>query len=513
MKITWTGSHFVAQARYEDRELLKKAGFEWRADHKAWATSSPLVASRLRKFTDGEAKDKINSSLISVTPWTGRILFPETCRPKPFQIAATKFALERNHSYIAADPGLGKTIMAAMLINTLGKLEQRNFIVVNQPSLCLNTKAEFDKWCYSSVKVDIFDGVKKIKPSRIYPSVVIVPDTRLSDELGFLADTVAPYNDLGDAVLIVDEAQRFSNDESQRTKALLRLCERFEKIVFLSGTPLRNRPIELFAILSRFNGESISFRNRSQYGQYFCAGYFDSYGRANYNGASRTEELFENVKKKFMLRLRKADVLPELPPKTEEIVFLAGGDTPAEIIGYERKHLKALSPEDLTRPKVTQSPFLATYRRLLGEYKVPAAISFIREILETGDENILIFAEHVATVALLEKGLKEYKPITITGAVSAREKQWRVDFFQKNKCRVFIGNTQACGTGFTLTKATRVIHVEPSWVPADSDQASDRAHRIGQKSPVFIQYLCFKNSLDRAVLETAIRKRETIQNL
>ncbi len=96
----------------------------------------------------------------------------------------------------------------------------------------------------------------------------------------------------------------------------------------------------------------------------------------------------------------------------------------------------------------------------------------------------------------------------ITGDVLKAKRQPLVDEFQKNpKRRLLIGNIEACGLGFTLTKATRVLFVEFSWVDGQNGQASDRAHRIGQNQSVLVQYVVLKDSFDRQRMETLLRKR------
>jgi SWI/SNF-related matrix-associated actin-dependent regulator 1 of chromatin subfamily A len=341
----------------------------------------------------------------------------------------------------------------------------------------------------------------------------IVPDSQLAEESHARAQ-ISEIAALGNAWLFVDEAQRFNHSDSLRTKALFKIARQFSHVVFLSGTPMRKRPMELYPILSQFAGETLDYMSENQYGFSYCAGKFDSFGRPDYRGASNTEYLFNRIKEKFMLRLRKADVLPELPPVTTEIVFLGEKGCPTEIRDYERKHLASLSPRDCTRSKITKSPALATYRRLLGRHKVKPAASFIDELLKSGDDVILVFAQHKEVVASLVDQLAKWSPVCVTGLDNAETKQKKTQAFQKEKgFRLFIGNTQACGLGFTLTRATRVIHVEPSWVPTENDQARDRAHRIGQTEPVFEQYLCFINSLDRAIIESGMKAREVLNQL
>lgn len=511
MKLTFSGSHFIAQGSFADKDRLKFLGFEWRPDFKAWVTENPKVAARLRDCADSEAKTKIEQSLIELSPWTGCIPYPKGLTPKPFQLKAAKWALERNRSYLALEQGLGKGIVEVLIMNAMKK---HPVVILNQPGLCLNTEAEIQKWCtWKDVSPVVYGRDDNCKQPT---EVLIVPDSLIGDPLGAhdkLRQTIHRMTAMGGATLFIDEAQRFNNANSQRSKALYQLAEQFDKVVFMSGTPMRNdRPIELYGILSRFAGETIGFMNESQYSFKYCAAYFDNFGRLKADGCSNEDELFSKVKEKFMHRVMKRDVLPELPPKTEEIVFI-GESAPKAVTAFERTNLRVFGGSDTIRERITKSPHIATYRRMLGEAKADLAAKYIEEVLDSGDETLLVFAEHKKVVERLQYLLGKYAPLVVTGETSKKDKQWTVNHFQGGASRLFIGNTQACGVGFTLTRATRVIHVEPSWVPSDSDQASDRAHRIGQTEKVFVQYLVYRNSLDRNVVETQMRKRNTLRKL
>jgi len=120
----------------------------------------------------------------------------------------------------------------------------------------------------------------------------------------------------------------------------------------------------------------------------------------------------------------------------------------------------------------------------------------------------LIFAIHKEVIGILKDGLEKFKPLIITGDTGMSERAKRVAAFQAGESRVFIGNIQASGTGFTLTKATRVIFAEFSYVPAENLQAMDRAHRIGQHENVLVQYLVFKDSVDATVMQSILKKNK-----
>jgi SWI/SNF-related matrix-associated actin-dependent regulator 1 of chromatin subfamily A len=314
-------------------------------------------------------------------------------------------------------------------------------------------------------------------------------------------------------ILIVDEAHRFKNSKAQRSKATLSLLTYFDRVVFISGTPMLNRPMELYGILDTAAPETIDFMNYFNFGKRYCAGFESKYGW-DFSGASNVTELAEKVSPKFMLRIKKEDVLKELPPKTEE-VLLIGDDLNAELAALDSEIIKSFSPLDLIKGQISDGKelHLSTYRQKLGIFKVNESAKYIESILENGDEKILVFAIHKQVIAELTEILKVHNPLVITGDTAMASRDQIVHQFQNDPMkRLFVGNIQAAGLGITLTRATRVIFVEFSWTKADNDQAADRAHRIGQTDNVFVQYLCYKNSIDRAVLGAMLEKQSAIDN-
>ncbi len=456
-------------------------------------TTEFKVAARLRKYADESAKRKLSTVLIERKPWAGRIQWPDGLKPRDFQIPAVKFALERNRSYIGLPPGSGKGVIASLLANALAP--ERPVVIVTPPGLVLTMQAELKKW----------------RGDR--PDVLVVPDSKIHDPL--VRNEISDFNALNDGCLIADEAHRYKNGSARRTKALLGkrgLYKEFSKIVGMSGSPMPNRPFELYPILSRLAPETIRFADRTSFGQRYCRGYIDKDGRWNFKGASHLSELRERVHGKFMLRLNKEDILKDLPPKTEELILL-DARLPPKIAKLEAKILRKHSPLDLMHEKLG-SEHQSTYRKLLGELKVDPAISFLRDYLENNDEKIIVFAYHKTVVARLFEGLLKYQPLKIAGGMPAIEKHKTVRAFQtKKRHRLIVGNIDAMGLGFTLTAASTGFFVEYSWCPKVNEQAGDRMHRIGQNSIVNLYYMVFANSLDRVVLETDLRKRNVISNI
>lgn len=500
MRLVFTGTQFVCRCTYEERHLPKDAGFRWDREGKCWYTPSHGVASRLVQFADEAAKKEIDRILLTKQDWAGAIPHPPSLTPKPFQInQAVPFALARNRSYLALDPGLGKTICAALIYNATNE----PMVYVCPPFLLGNVEEELRKWCVGSPRIARY-GRDDLEGAQI----ILVPDSLLSRErtkvevVGLISDEAA--------TLIVDEAHRYKNDTAERTKALFDgFVPNFSKVVFLSGTPMPNRPMELYPLLSNCAPELIGFMNKFEFGRRYCAGYRSKWGW-DFTGASNVQELAGKVIGTFMLRLRKKDVLPELPPKTEELVFI-DDELPPVLADMNKKILEKHSPEDLMKGKIGEE-HVATYRRKLGEAKLPGAVAYIKFLLEQGEESLLVFAHHRDVVSGLEHALRAFDPLVIMGDVDKDERFRRAKEFQSNpKRRLLILNIAAGGVGFNLTKATRVIFVEFAWTPGDNDQAIDRAHRIGQEEKVLAQYLVHRNSIDRDVMEVILRKKQITQ--
>ncbi len=543
-----------------EKQLVKDAGFQFDSVNGVWFCETPQAAARLRDHCSATAKKIIDRVMLKHSPWLGPLSYPKGLKLREFQSKiAIPFILSTNKTYLAADPGLGKTICAAIVSNAT----REPVIYICPPFLTLTVLDEFRKWINWTKKISVYE-----ESASELPDILIVSDTLIhKPEVRAVIENQSAYARLlgCGGRLFVDEAHRFRNPKTRRTRAIFGdppirdrknsprdrgrvenaapftfsksrgILDLFANQTYLSGTPNPNgRPVEMYTVLSKVAPETIGFMNPVQYGLRYCGGkrisetcplckglgyrgkgvfchYCKGQGKFSngydFSGASNLKELRRNVRDKFMLRLKKSDVLKELPPKTEEIILL--GKTPPRVLKLESELRKA-SPKDLMQEKFG-SPHLATYCRLLGEYKVRPAVEFINGVLEDTDESVLVFAFHKNVIAGLQNKLAKYKPLVITGLTSKEERHGIVKTFQSGKgSRLIIGNYLACGLGLTLTRATRVIFVEQSWVPAENDQASDRAHRIGQRDNVLVQYLVYEHSIDRTRVETNLRKRRNI---
>jgi len=310
---------------------------------------------------------------------------------------------------------------------------------------------------------------------------------------------------------LVHNCHRFKSLKAKRTKALFqKYVSKFDRVVFMSGTPMPNRPFELYPILHFAAPAIIDFADSHEYALKYCAAFQCEFGRWNYDGASHVDDLFSKMRASFMLRIKKQDVLKDLPDKVEELLILdAKEPTKCELMS--QKIIREHQAENISL--LVGDTHVATYRRELGEHKAPIVAKIVREYLEGSGESILLFAHHKSVVAALTEALSDFSPIVITGDVPTKDREALVQSFQTGSSRLVIGNIDACGVGFTMTKATRVIFCESSWAPASNSQAADRSHRIGQKESVFVQHCIIPNTLDANILMSVMRKTETINKL
>lgn len=439
--------------------------------------------------------------------FTEKRFWPKGLAPFPLQLEAVYFSLSRTGqaSYVALAPGLGKTIVAALLANRLNLKNPTRIYYVCPPFLGPNTESEFQKW-------------------GAYQHLQLIPDTRLSRpevKAQILLDLKAWRKGAPGrkAVLVVDEAHRFANEKSQRSAALFELARYFKRIVFMSGTPSPNsRPLELWPILKRF-APDVFGTDFWKFGKRYCGAkqveFWTVHGpqkRWDFNGFSNRKEFKQKLYASFMYRVQKKDVELGLPPKVEGLITVGPGMPPV-ISRLERKVLEHFSPEDLIKGRLTKRAgkedlHLAEYLRLLGEHKLKYTLPYIQAILTETRDNVLIFAHHKSVIAELTSLLQNFHPLVIDGSTPTKRRQAIVDEFQRDpRRRVFIGNTQAAGIGLTMTKASRVLILEPSWRDGDNEQAADRAHRIGQKSTVLVQYVVLKDSFERKRMEVLLNKR------
>lgn len=409
----------------------------------------------------------------------------------PFQRAGISYALEREGCLIGDEMGLGKTVQG---IGVWNATENAETLVVCPASLKSNWRVEFDRWAIVPIHWGVIKGGFRGDSER--GTIFIVNYDQLKH-------VEAKSYDL----LILDEAHYIKNPDAKRTALAKELAWKAKRKLLLTGTPIANRPIELYSLLDAMGhpmtqGEKAWIR----FAYRFCAPRKVWTGRryvTSFDGASNLEELNEKLRSTCMVRRLKVDVLTDLPAKRRQVVLLDGESRTSGIDWTDGEDYAAQVAE-LERGKKVAFEEISTARHEEAVSKLPAALDYIKEALSEGHK-IVVFAHHHDVLHGLRSGLPGCA--FISGETPVADRQSEVQRFQTDEnCRVFIGSIHAAGTGLTLTAASHVIFVEIDWQPGVMQQAEDRCHRIGQRESVLVQWLCTNGTLDAKIAQTLVKK-------
>ena len=441
---------------------------------------------------------------------------PEGLDYMPFQKAGIRFALDRPGVLIGDEMGLGKTIQAIGMINSDETI--KTALVICPKSLKLNWKRELEKWLVHPLSIGVANGT--------YPQTDIVI---MNYEA--LKKHQAEINHEWD-IVIVDEAHYIKNQKAQRSQLVKAVQAR--RKVRLTGTPIVNRPAELYNIIEDLGGSWGTF---FQFAKRYCNAQDNGWGW-DFSGSSNLDELQRRLRETIMVRRLKADVLKELPRKIRQIVEVeaetSAQKTPVKAEGlYEQASENRLT-ELRAAVELSKAESDATYQaaverlseasrvdftemsRLRHETaiaKVPAVVDHLKNALEDNDNKIIIAAHHHDVIDTLMNELSEYQPVKLTGETNEQDRQNAVDTFQnKQACRVFIGSITAAGVVITLTASSHLIFAELDWVPGNITQMEDRAHRIGQTETVLVQHIVLSESLDARMARMLVEKQNVIDS-
>ena len=404
---------------------------------------------------------------------------------RPFQKAGIAFAAAKPATLIADEMGLGKTIQALGALNAAGRERSLPALIVCPASLKLNWEREASKWLTFDASIGVAAGA-----DLPLTDVVII-------NYDILPKHAAALRSRDWGAVIVDEAHyaktlSFRGDKwtgSQRAKALQSIVERVERRIFLTGTPIANRPKDLYPLLAMLRPDKWRPERFFGFAKRYCGAHHNGYGWS-FDGISNAAELQDTLRSEVMIRRRKADVLTELPAKQRTLVTLSAT---ARELAHERKLKEKWAAYEMSDNYAEVADHaddsasllfaeIAAARHRTALAKAPRVVEFVKEALEAEDK-VIVFAHHRDVVDALKAGLDEYAPVTIVGDDGMKARQDAVDRFQNGSVnRVAICNIQAGGVGLTLTAARTVIFAELDWTPtaitqAGGSGASDRPAR------------------------------------
>jgi SNF2 family DNA or RNA helicase len=318
-------------------------------------------------------------------------------------------------------------------------------------------------------------------------------------------------------MIIVDEVHKLKNATKQEPRALLRLRPHYR--MALTGTPLMNKPTDLYVILNWLEMDRNSYYMFEK--RYVVKGGYGGHETIGYN---HTEELHDKLQK-VMLRRKKSEVL-DLPPKIRQtqIVEMSKKQRSlyAEVRGQIEQNLAeiALSSNPLAQllrlRQVTSHPLLVSsqFTDIEDNAKMSRMYDLVDELASNGQKAI-VFSNWSEVTSFARDLLAEFNPAYITGENSdPNYRQAEKDRFQNDPdCKVIIGTIGAMGTGLTLTAASTVIFLDKPWNPANTEQAEDRAHRIGTTGTVNIITLVCENSIDDRIEQILAEKGDIFEAL
>lgn len=425
----------------------------------------------------------------------------------PYQATGAQWLTARAKAGLFDEPGLGKTAQAVHAADLRGLAN----ILVIAPAAALG------HWLHEFEHLSPFRSAALVLGGRArLPNVSVLITSYSSCWRRPLIDRLRARNFDG---LILDEVHKLKNPDTLQGRAVfgrLGLAERISTVWALTGTPVTQRPGDMYAMLRAMapdrllhGGKTLSFGS-----------FTDLYSVRDPRtdriiGARNTKDLAERMRG-FALRRRKVDVLPDLPPVRLSSVTLEVPDRlQADLAEASARVYADLGPdcsaEDL-RQYAARSGAIATWRRQVGVVKAAAAVEYYRDELASPGAKKVFFAIHKDAIAILRAGFSPYGVVVVDGSVPAADRKAAETRFQTDpSCRVFIGQVQAAGVSLTLTAAPDLVFVERSWTPTDNKQAADRIHRIGQTAEsVFITSLTLDNHPLDARVEQYLTEKETV---
>lgn len=406
--------------------------------------------------------------------------------------------------------GLGKTLQTITFL--LSKPNSKTLIIA-PTSLIYNWKNEFDKFA-PSMKIAISNGTPEerevlIKDYKEY-DVILTTYNLLRRDLE-LYDMEFDY-------CILDEAQNIKNQNSLSAQGVKEIKARGR--FALTGTPIENSLMELWSIFD-FVMPGYLYNEQK---------FVTRYHRRLEEGPEILEELNRLVKP-FILRRYKKNVIKELPDKIEKRLLVPMSDEQKVVYETYANYVKDLIQKkvenfEFTRSKIEILAYITKLRQIcldpsvtMDNYlgtsgKVEALIELLEQSIEEGHK-ILVFSQFTSVLKNIGKLLKEKQFLFsyLDGKVSSINRMKMVDEFNNGENNIFLVSLKAGGTGLNLTSADIVIHFDPWWNPAVEDQATDRAHRIGQQNVVEVIKLISSGTIEEKIIQLQDSKRELIDKI
>lgn len=406
---------------------------------------------------------------------------------------------------LADDMGLGKTVQTLALL--LQRAASGPQLVVAPTSVTLNWQAECLRFA-PQLNVRIYQQQRSFD--------ALGPNDLVITSYGLLQQDSSAFTGQHWTSVVLDEAQAIKNAQTKRSQAVMALQADFRLVA--TGTPLENHLGELWNLFNFINpgllGSQESFATR--------------FSTPIEKGDAAARRALKALIQPFILRRLKSQVLDELPTRTEITYKVPLSDDEAhQYEALRQQAVDSLSQLDATAPKSMQvlaeitrlrrfccHPSLVVPGTNIAGSKFQAFTEIVRELLENRHK-ALVFSQFVDHLSIARDWLDQQgiRYQYLDGSTPAKERQARVEAFQAGIGDIFLISLKAGGSGLNLTAADYVIHLDPWWNPAVEDQASDRAHRMGQQKPVTIYRLVAEHTIEEQIVALHARKRDLADSL
>lgn len=406
---------------------------------------------------------------------------------------------------LADDMGLGKTVQALAVL--LERAPRGPALVVAPISVVLNWQSEAARFA-PTLRVRIYHQERSFDDLNSFDLVIA--------SYGMLQQDADAFAEPDWHTVVLDEAQVIKNAATKRSQAAMRLKADFRFIA--SGTPVENHLGELWNLFRFINPGLLGSK------EHFAT----TFSNPIESGDKQARHYLKRLIQPFILRRTKTQVLSELPARTEIVLQVELSDQERHM--YEALRQEALDKIAKMKPnenkplqvlaEITKlrrfccNPKLVIKNSDVAGSKLAVFADVVEELLDN-NHKALVFSQFVDHLTIVRAWLEE-KGISyqyLDGSTPAAQRKKSVDAFQAGEGDIFLISLKAGGTGLNLTAADYVIHLDPWWNPAVEDQASDRAHRMGQLRPVTIYRLVAQQTIEDKIIALHAQKRDLADSL
>jgi len=457
----------------------------------------PSYVQRVRKKNHPKVFDHLK-----IAPKLWNTLFP-------YQKEGVEQILDQYGSrcLLGDDMGLGKTFQALGFISYhINTMLSARVLVVCPSYLRYHWQHSVKEW------LDLDSQIAKKGKDILTEKICIVSYSMLKA----LAIKPCVFN-----VVVCDESHYAKSRKALRTKALTPICKSAKAALLITGTPALNRPIELFSQLLMLRPAYV--KNYTSFAARYCNGKQTAFGYDD-RGSSNEKELAWLLRKGFMVRRLKRDVLSQLPAKIRNSIWLEIKKSELGAVEKEFKRWKKLNERIYKMPTGSEEQREMIFERktvisllylLTAEAKIKAVVNWVVDALSQG-RSFIFFAYHMNMLNAVEEAVKNLNLgyIRIDGSTPSHKRTSAVECFQSDPLiRIAILSIGAAGAGITLTRVNECVFGELVWTPGEIIQAEDRIHRIGQDKKCEINYLLGTDTLDSYMFPNICKKLLTIDQI